>query len=140
MLSDVTVNLAGRVLTLTGADLLVLFVVVFVVAVIIVSGFSHGRRLGVAHSHAADILTVQLARIGDTLDRIVTQNAALLAALNQQKPVQELGPRASLKVETPQPTPPEEPAPLSQHSDHSSPYESALSEPVRSVLSAILRP
>jgi hypothetical protein len=73
------------------------------------------------------------------LDRIVTQNAALLAALNQE-PVQELGPRASLKVKTPQPIPQEEPAPLSQHTDHSSPYESALSEPVRSVLSAILRP
>jgi len=139
MLSDVTIDLAGRTFRLTGADLLVLFVVVFVVAVAIVSGFNHSRRLEVAHSRAADILIVQLARVGDTLDRIVKQNATLLAALDQ-KPVQELGPRALLKVETPQPIPQEEPALLSQHTDPSSPYDSVLDEPVRSALSAILRP
>jgi hypothetical protein len=85
MLSDVTINLGGRMITMTGADLLLLLVLVFAVSVVIVMAFSRGRRLDAAHTRSADILIVQLERIGDTLDRIASQNKCLLAALQEKE-------------------------------------------------------
>jgi hypothetical protein len=84
MLSDVTIDLGGRMITITGADLVLLLVGVFVISVVVVMAFSRGRRLEAAYTRSADILIVQLERIGDTLDRIVSQNTALLAAMKEK--------------------------------------------------------
>lgn len=73
MLSDVTISVGTQSITLPGLYLLIgvliaLGLVGFVVAM------TSSRRIERKTSEATDILVVQLERIGDALDRLVTQS------------------------------------------------------------------
>lgn len=74
MLSDVTVSFASQSYTVPG-----LYLLVGVLIVLGLSGFMvailSAKRIERKASETTDILVVQLERIGDSLDRIVTQYA-----------------------------------------------------------------
>jgi len=78
MLSDVTISVGSQSVTLPGLYLLIgclilLGLVGFIVAM------TNSRRIERKTSEVTDILVVQLERIGDALDRLVTQNAVRAA-------------------------------------------------------------
>ncbi len=79
MLSDITISVGNQSFTFPGLYLLigcliVLGLIGFIVAI------ASSRRIERKTSEATDILVVQIERIGDALDRLVTQNAARAAA------------------------------------------------------------
>ncbi|HKV47216.1 MAG TPA: hypothetical protein VJN69_03940 [Candidatus Acidoferrales bacterium] len=86
MLSDITISIGSQSVTFPGLYLLVgcLIVLGFIGFIVAISS---SRRIERKTSEATDILVVQLERIGDALDRLVTQNAARVA--NQAPPVQK---------------------------------------------------
>ena len=89
MLSDVTLSYGGQSITLPGLYLLIGVLVVlgligFVVAI------TSARRIERKTTEATDILVVQLERIGDALDRLVTQNGpSATAASSPARPANE---------------------------------------------------
>jgi hypothetical protein len=99
MLSDVTVSFANQSYTLPG-----LYLLVGVLIVLGLSGFvvaiASARRIERKASETTDILVVQLERIGDSLDRILSQYAQTAA-----RPVAEPArPRDRTAAEWPLPT------------------------------------
>jgi hypothetical protein len=83
MLSDVTISVGSQSVTFPGlyfliGCLIVLGLIGFIVAM------TSSRRIERKTSEATDILVVQLERIGDALDRLVTQNIA--RAANEPSP------------------------------------------------------
>jgi hypothetical protein len=83
MLSDVTLNVAGHMVTVPG-----IFLLTGTLVLLALFGFLAaivgGRRARSRASDAAELLAVQLERIGDALDRLVRQNASREATLQQQ--------------------------------------------------------
>ncbi|MGH9572360.1 MAG: hypothetical protein ACRD40_02355 [Candidatus Acidiferrales bacterium] len=86
MLSDITISIGSQSVTFPGLYLLVGCLIVLGLIGFIVA-ISSSRRIERKTSEATDILVVQLERIGDALDRLVTQNAARVA--NEAAPVQK---------------------------------------------------
>lgn len=86
MLSDITISIGSQSVTFPGLYLLVGCLIVLGLIGFIVA-ISSSRRIERKTSEATDILVVQLERIGDALDRLVTQNAARVA--NEAPPVQK---------------------------------------------------
>lgn len=79
MLSDVTISIGSQSVTLPGLYLLIGCLIVLGLIGFIVA-MTSSRRIERKTSEATDILVVQLERIGDALDRLVTQNAARAAS------------------------------------------------------------
>jgi hypothetical protein len=79
MLSDVTISLGSQSVTFPGLYLLIGCLIALGLTGFVVAMVS-ARRLERKANDAADILVVQLERIGDALDRIATQSAANAAA------------------------------------------------------------
>ena len=79
MLSDVTLAYGGQSITLPGLYLLIGVLVVLGLIGFIVA-ITSARRIERKTTEATDILVVHLERIGDALDRLVTQNAPSAAA------------------------------------------------------------
>ena len=75
MLSDVTISVGTQSITLPGLYLLIGVLIVLGLAGFVVA-MTSSRRIERKTSEATDILVVQLERIGDALDRLVTQSAA----------------------------------------------------------------
>lgn len=75
MLSDVTISVGTQSITLPGLYLLIGVLIALGLAGFIVA-MTSSRRMERKTSEATDILVVQLERIGDALDRLVTQSAA----------------------------------------------------------------
>jgi hypothetical protein len=78
MLSDVTLSFGGQTITFPALYILIGCLIVLGLAGFLVS-MTSARRIERKTSEATDILVVQLERIGDALDRIVSQNAARAA-------------------------------------------------------------
>jgi hypothetical protein len=74
MFSDVTVTFADHTVTFSG-----LYVVIGLLLVVGIAGFlvawNSARRMERKVSETTDLLVVQLERIGEALERIITQNA-----------------------------------------------------------------
>ena len=79
MLSDITISVGSQSVTFPGLYLLIGCLIVLGLIGFIVA-MTGSRRIERKTSEATDILVVQLERIGDALDRLVTQNAARAAA------------------------------------------------------------
>jgi hypothetical protein len=133
MPSNIVGNFAGWSFSLTGGDLLVLALLAFVVATVVVIGLSREKRGELVHTRFADILIVQLERIGDTLDRIVSQNAAVIEALNQKTANAPTLQTAATIEKASVRKPEREAEAAEQPLDDGKP----LSEPVRSVISML---
>jgi hypothetical protein len=167
MLSDVTISVGSQSVTFPGLYLLigcliVLGLIGFIVAV------TSSRRIERKTTEATDILVVQLERIGDALDRLVTQNATRAAsepAPNRQRdrflaewaiagrgtpPAQRAAgengaPERAAQtpiLEQPQSATPQQAASAPQEKrkeqPEGQPVESNLSEPARSILYSML--
>jgi len=78
MLSDVTISLGGQSVSFPGLYLLIGLLIILGLVGFIVA-MTSTRRIERRTSEATDILVVQLERIGDALDRIVSQNATRVA-------------------------------------------------------------
>lgn len=74
MLSDVTISVGTQSITLPGLYLLIGVLIALGLAGFVVA-MASSRRIERKTSEAADVLVVQLDRIGDALDRLVTQSA-----------------------------------------------------------------
>lgn len=79
MLSDITISVGNQSVTFPGLYLLVGCLVVLGLIGLMVA-ISSSRCIERKTSEASDILVVQLERIGDALDRLVTQNATRVAS------------------------------------------------------------
>jgi type IV secretory pathway VirB10-like protein len=81
MSSDVTISAAGYSFQFTSTDLLLSCVFIVALVIILLVAFSYTRRAALRSAEAADVLIVQMERIGDSLERLVAQNAhnALMA-------------------------------------------------------------
>lgn len=86
MLSDVTFSYAGQSISVPGLYLLIGILIVLGLAGFIVA-IASARRIERKTNEANDILVVQLERIGDALDRLVTQNSQ--ASANAARPASE---------------------------------------------------
>jgi hypothetical protein len=75
MLSDVTISFANHTVTLPGVSMLVGIVVIVALWGISVA-IASARRTQRQTNDAAEVLGVQLERMGDALERIAKQNAA----------------------------------------------------------------
>jgi len=81
MSSDVTISAAGYSFQFTSTELLLSCVFIVALVIILLIAFSYTRRAALRSAEAADVLIVQMERIGDSLERLVAQNAhsALIA-------------------------------------------------------------
>jgi hypothetical protein len=79
MLSDVTISFGSQSISVPGLYLLIGTLIVLGAAGFVVAIVS-SRRVERKANETSDILVVQLERIGDALDRLTSQNAALVAA------------------------------------------------------------
>ncbi|HKQ88450.1 MAG TPA: hypothetical protein VJS43_16960 [Candidatus Acidoferrales bacterium] len=79
MLSDITISVGSQSVTFPGLYLLIGCLIVLGLIGFIVA-MTSSRRIERKTSEATDILVVQLERIGDALDRLVTQSAARAAS------------------------------------------------------------
>src|SRR5690348_5527690 len=81
MSSDVTISAAGYSFQFTSTELLLSCVFIVALVIILLIAFSYTRRAALRSAEAADVLIVQMERIGDSLERLVAQNAhnALMA-------------------------------------------------------------
>jgi hypothetical protein len=147
MLSDVTISFGNQSITFPGLYLLIGCLIILGLAGFIVA-MTSTRRIERKTSEASDILVVQLERIGDALDRIVSQNAARAAnePLRQRDhflpewPVPGRNvPPAPTRVAT-EGSPLERAAqkPATEQPAEEQPVESTLSEPARSILFSML--
>jgi hypothetical protein len=163
MLSDVSISFGGQAITFPALYLLIGCLIVLGLAGFIVA-ISSARRIERKTSEVTDILVVQLERIGDALDRIVSQNAARaanepssrqrdrflpewpVAARSAAPPPGRVAPegspleRAAQKpLEQPQIAASQTvPAPQENKTAEDQPIESTLSEPARSILFSML--
>jgi hypothetical protein len=73
MLSDVTISVGSQSITLPGLYLLIGVLIILGLVGFIVA-MTNSRRIERKTSEVTEILVVQLERIGDAFDRLVTQN------------------------------------------------------------------
>ncbi len=157
MLSDVTISFGGQSISFPG-----LYLLIGVLIVLGLIGFAvaitSSRRIDRKGSEVSDILVVQLERIGDALDRIVSQNAARVASKpvrprNRALPewatpvgnasvsrvAEGLERLVQKPVQEPVQAPSAQAVAVSQEKpEEEEPVESKLSEPARSILFSML--
>lgn len=85
MLSDVTLSYGTQSISVPGLYLLIGILIILGLIGFIVA-IASARRIERKTNEATDILVVQLERIGDALDRLVTQNPAAATASNPAHP------------------------------------------------------
>lgn len=95
MFSDHVISIAGRSITITGQDVLVLLLA-FVIGVLFLTSlyFSRRRVVVLKRSSGTDQMSFELSRIADALERIANRPAerAIAAATRRQLQAQAAAP------------------------------------------------
>jgi hypothetical protein len=85
MLSEVTITIAGHTHTFPSLYLVAGLLVVLLVFGLIAASITAGR-IKQKQNDATEVFAIQLERIGDALDRLVSQNAARVVNEMRQRP------------------------------------------------------
>src|SRR5215831_5989367 len=86
MSSDVTVSAAGYSFQFSSTVLLLSCGFIVALIAVLAVTLSYTRRAALKSAEAADVLIVQLERIGDSLERLVAQNAQIVAVRPASEP------------------------------------------------------